>query len=113
MDVRMSVEDAAFQDEVRAFLAEHLTDEMRQAGRLNAASFADFAISQRWYQVLSKKGWVAPAWPKEYGGCAWTPMQRYIYDTEAARAGAPACFAMGVSMVGPVVMRFGRQTQKD
>jgi len=109
----MSAADAAFQDEVRAFIAEELTDEMREAGRLNASSFSDFTISQRWYQALYKKGWAARSWPAEHGGCAWTPMQRYIYDTEAAKAGTPTYFSMGISMVGPVVMRFGSEEQKN
>ncbi len=109
----MSAADAAFQEEVRDFIAENLSDEMREAGRLNASSFADFTISQRWYQALYKRGWAARSWPAEHGGCAWTPMQRYIYDTEAAKAGTPAYFSMGISMVGPVVMRFGTEEQKN
>ena len=52
----MSAADAAFQEEVRDFIAENLSDEMREAGRLNASSFADFTISQRWYQALYKRG---------------------------------------------------------
>jgi len=113
MDLKMSAADAAFQEEVRDFIAENLTDEMREAGRLNASSFADFTISQRWYQALYKKGWAARSWPTEHGGCGWTPMQRYIYDTEAAKAGTPTYFSMGISMVGPVVMRFGTEEQKS
>ncbi|MFP6749655.1 MAG: acyl-CoA dehydrogenase family protein [Alphaproteobacteria bacterium] len=112
MHLNISEDDLAFRDEVRAFLAANLTDEMRVANHLNGGSFADFAISRRWFLTLSEKGWVAPSWPKEHGGCAWTPMQKYIYSTEAARAGTPAYFAMGISMVGPVVMRFGTEAQK-
>ena len=35
-----------------------------------------------WHRILAKKGWVAPAWPKEYGGPGWTPVQRYIWSEE-------------------------------
>ena len=113
MDLNMPAADVAFRDEVRAFLAENLTDEMREAARLSASSFSDFHVSERWHQALYKKGWAARSWPLEYGGCNWTPMQRYIYDTEAAKADVPNAFTMGISMVGPVIMRFGTQAQKD
>jgi len=113
MHLNLSREDLAFRDEVREFLAENLTPEIREAGRLSASSFSDFTISRRWYLALYKKGWAAPSWPMEHGGCAWTPMQRYIYSTEAAKAATPSYFNMGISMVGPVVMRFGTQAQKD
>ena len=73
MHLNLSREDLAFRDEVREFLAENLTPEIREAGRLSASSFSDFTISRRWYLALYKKGWAAPSWPMEHGGCAWTP----------------------------------------
>ena len=112
MHLDLQSEDLAFRDEVRAFLAENLTDDMREASHLSDGSFDDFEVSFRWFHVLSKKGWVAPSWPKEHGGAEWTPMQKYIYSTEAAKAGTPAYFAMGISMVGPVIMGFGTDEQK-
>jgi alkylation response protein AidB-like acyl-CoA dehydrogenase len=112
MDLDLQPEDLAFRDEVRDFLAENLTDEMREASHYSGGSFDDFDVSFRWFQVMSKKGWVAPSWPKEHGGAAWTPMQKYIYSTEAAKAGTPSYFAMGISMVGPVIMGFGTDEQK-
>ncbi len=112
MHLDLSQDDVAFREEVREFLAENLTDEMREAGRLSGGSFDEFEISQRWYKAVSDKGWVARSWPEEHGGCDWTPMQKYIYATEAAKAGTPSYFAMGISMVGPVIMRFGTDEQK-
>ena len=113
MDLEMSAADLAFRDEVCKFLADNLTDEIREAARLSASSFSDFHVSQRWHKALYDKGWAARSWPLEHGGCDWTPMQRYIYDTEAARADVPTAFTMGISMVGPVIMRYGNQAQKD
>ena len=43
----------------------------------------------RWQKILAAKGWIAPAWPREYGGPGWTEMQRYIFASECAAAGAP------------------------
>jgi len=113
MDLALSSEESAFQEEVRQFLDDTMTDAIRECGRLTGGVFSDFTQSRRWHEVLADKGWIAPAWPKEYGGPGWSVMQRYIYDTECSRAGTPSLFSMGIRMVGPVIMRFGRQDQKD
>ena len=113
MDMEMSAADAAFRDEVRAFFDEKLTADMREASDLTSGVFAEFEISHRWHKTLHEKGWVAPAWPVEHGGTGWTPIQRYIYDSEAGAAGAPRLFSMGLRMVGPVVMKFGTDEQKN
>ena len=113
MDLELKGEDRAFRDEVRSFLDESLTEEMREATRLTSGVFSGTEICRLWYTALYEKGWIAPGWPTEYGGAGWTPMQRYIYDTEANREGAPRLFAMGIRMVGPVIMKFGTPEQKD
>jgi acyl-CoA dehydrogenase len=66
-----------------------------------------------WYAALSKRGWVAPYWPVEYGGAGWSPAQRYIFESECSRAGAPRLLPFGIHMVGPVIIKFGSQQQKD
>jgi len=113
MDMAMTAEDAAFRDEVRAFFDAKLSDDMREASNLTSGVFAEFEIGRRWHTALYEQGWVAPAWPTEHGGTGWTPMQRYIYDSEAGAAGAPRLFSMGLRMVGPVVMKFGTDEQKN
>ncbi len=112
MELALSPEDLAFRDEVRGFLDNRTTDDIREAGRLTAGVVSDFAGSMHWYRVLAEKGWIAPAWPKEHGGAGWNVMQRYIFDAECARAGTPRLFGMGLRMVGPVIMRFGTDEQK-
>jgi alkylation response protein AidB-like acyl-CoA dehydrogenase len=113
MHLEMSAEDLAFRGEVRDFLDTKLTDDMREASRLNSGVFAEFEISQRWYKALYEKGWIAPSWPVEYGGTGWTPMQRYIYDTEAGQLGTPSLYIMGLALVGPVLMQYGTTAQKE
>ena len=112
MHLEMSTDDLAFRDEVRAFFDEKLPDDLRAATRLNSGVFAEFDISQRWYKILYEKGWIAPTWPAEYGGTGWTPMQRYIYDSEAGKVGTPTVYLMGLALVGPVIMQFGTDEQK-
>jgi alkylation response protein AidB-like acyl-CoA dehydrogenase len=112
MDLALAPSDLAFQEEVRAFLAEAFTPDLRAATRKQAGAFAEATVNQRWQNALHKKGWVAPSWPKEYGGTGWSVVQRYIFDTECAEAGTPALPAMGIQMCGPVIMRFGTDEQK-
>jgi alkylation response protein AidB-like acyl-CoA dehydrogenase len=66
-----------------------------------------------WHKILGKKGWSAPAWPKEYGGTGWTATQRYIWLEENARAETIPPLPFGVSMVGPVIYTFGTPEQKQ
>jgi acyl-CoA dehydrogenase len=66
-----------------------------------------------WQRALHKKGWGAPGWPVDHGGPDWTPSQRWIFETECARAGAPNVNVMGVKMVGPVIIGFGSPEQKN
>lgn len=113
MELALTPEDAAFRDDVRAFLDENLTSEMREGGRLTTGAFTDRDDNIPWHKALYAKGWVAPNWPVEYGGTGWTEMQRYIFSSECARATTPHLSPMGLRMCGPVLMKYGTQEQKD
>jgi alkylation response protein AidB-like acyl-CoA dehydrogenase len=112
MDLALSPQDEAFRDEVRRFLSESLTEDLREAGRKTSGVFADFAAGLRWHKVLAGRGWSAPTWPKEHGGTGWNATQRYIFARECIAADAPRIFSMGIRMVGPVIMKFGTPEQK-
>ncbi len=112
MDLSLNPADAAFRDEVRDFLERHLTDEVRAAGRLTAGVLSDFAAAGHWHRMLADKGWIAPTWPAEFGGAGWSVMRRYVFESECARVGTPRLYAMGVRMVGPVIMAYGTDHQK-
>ncbi len=112
MNLELSPEELRFRDEVRAFLETALTPELKEAGRRTTSVFTEKRYSSPWQKILHKKGWVAPSWPKEYGGTGWNEMQRYIWAAECARAGAPGLAPMGLRMVAPVIMRYGSDEQK-
>lgn len=112
MNLDLSARDLAFRDEVRAFLSDNLTDELRAAGRLTTSVFVEPQYSLAWQKILHAKGWVAPSWPAEYGGPGWDEMQRWIFAAECARAGAPGLSPMGLKMVGPCIMGYGTAEQK-
>jgi alkylation response protein AidB-like acyl-CoA dehydrogenase len=112
MDIALAPHDRAFQDEVRRFLDNALTPELREQAARQAGVFAGPELNQRWHKILYEKGWIAPSWPKEYGGTGWTSVQRYIFDNACAEAGAPVLPAMGLQMCGPVLMGHGSTEQK-
>ena len=113
MDLTWSAKDLDFRDEVRAFLDEKLTDDLRQAGRLMTSVYADHEASMAWQAILHERGWAAPAWPVEYGGCDWSLTQHYIFSRESTLAGAPSLSPMGIHMVAHAIIAFGTPEQKD
>jgi pimeloyl-CoA dehydrogenase large subunit len=110
MDLNLSPEEAAFRDEVRAFIKAELAPETREKlilGReIGKQDFAD------WQRKLDEKGWAVPHWPEAYGGKNWSPMQEYIFLDELQQAPAPSPLPFNVSMVGPVIATFGSEAQK-
>jgi len=112
MDLSLSPDERAFQQEVRAFLDEALTSDLRAAGRLVTSVFSEPEHSLPWQKKLAARGWVAPSWPKEYGGAGWSEMKRAIFAAECAGAGAPSLSPMGLRMVGPCIMGHGTAEQK-
>jgi len=112
LDISFSPEHEAFREEVKAFLDTALTDELKQTAAFNPGMFLDFEHNMAWHRVLYEKGWVAPAWPKEYGGTGWDLMQRYIWTTETSLAGAPTTAPMGLGMCGPMLIGHGTEEQK-
>ena len=102
--------DPAFRQTVREFIAEHLTPELAKAAKLG------FGIGRtegaKWHRIMFDRGWVAPNWPREYGGEALTPAQKHILSEELALAGAPMLMPFGLDMVGPVLYTFGTDAQK-
>lgn len=113
MNLSFTPEEEAFREEVRDFLADHLTPSLRAYARRMTSVYAAKEVALEWQAILVKQGWAAPSWPVEYGGTDWTPAQRYIYDVEMARAGAPPLSPMGIGMCGPALIGHGSKAQKD
>jgi alkylation response protein AidB-like acyl-CoA dehydrogenase len=110
MDLNYSQEELAFRDEVRGWLKANLPDDLRE----KIANYEELSREDllRWHRILAKQGWVAPSWPKEWGGTGWSVVQRYIFEEECGYAGTPPLIPFGLSMCGPVLLRFGTEEQK-
>ncbi len=113
MNISFGKEYESFRDEVREFLDENLTDELRDAQRFCPGIFLDYEHNIAWHKILYKKGWVAPSWPEEYGGTGWDLMQRYIWSIEKAEAGAPDTAPMSLGMCGPMLIGCGSKAQQE
>ena len=111
MDLNYSAGELAFRDEVRAFLEANLPPDLQHKVRKHLRLTREDNV--RWHRILAAQGWVAPGWPREFGGPGWTPVQRHIFEDECGRAGTPRIMPFGVDMVAPVIMAFGNQAQKD
>ncbi len=110
MDLNFSNKDLAFQTEVRTFIEQELPEDIRDkvanGYRLGREDYV------RWQKILGKKGWLAPHWPKKYGGSEMTAVQRYILGEELGRGHTPRLIAFGLRMVAPVIYTFGTEAQK-
>jgi len=111
MDLAFSPAEQAFREEVRAFLDAELPDDLRDKVRHRRELQREDYL--RWQRILHARGWIAGSWPKEHGGCEWTPAQRHIFDEESHAADAPPLLPFGLQMVGPVIYTFGRPDQKE
>ena len=110
MDLNYSPEELAFRDEVRGWLAANLPRELKEkVERYEHLSKEDLL---RWHKILAKKGWVAPAWPKEWGGTGWNVVQRYMFEEELGYVGGPPLIPFGLQMCAPVLLAFGSEAQK-
>ena len=117
MDFRDKPEEAAFRQEVRQFLKEELPDRFRGVGVYEGVGRNDmrsrFGELKEWRTKLADKGWIAPAWPQEYGGAGFSIMQQFIMNEEFAENRAPQVGGMGTSMIGPTLIVHGSEEQKQ
>jgi alkylation response protein AidB-like acyl-CoA dehydrogenase len=111
MDLKFTAEESAFRAEVRAFLREALPAEVRRKMEEGRALTREEVVD--WQRRLNARGWAAPSWPKEHGGPGWTPVQRTIFLDELHQAPAPEPLSFNVSMIGPVLIAFGTDVQKE
>ncbi|GAB4537684.1 MAG: acyl-CoA dehydrogenase family protein [Ruegeria sp.] len=111
MDLNYTDEEKAFRDEVRGFLAEKLPKEI--SDKIRAGRNIGKEGYEWWHATLNERGWLNFNWPKEFGGAEWNAVQRHIFEEECAAAYAPRIVPFGLSMLGPVLQKFGSKAQQD
>lgn len=114
MDVRYSEEAERFRDEARAFLLERLPSDWEGIGALGAEENEKFVAG--WRETLRDRGFLAPTWPKEYGGAALTIVEHVVLAEELARHGVPphggSVDNVGIKMFGNTLLHWGTEEQK-
>jgi alkylation response protein AidB-like acyl-CoA dehydrogenase len=115
-----SPEEAAFRKEVREFIQNECPEPLKgvnrrmgggEGGVFGAPEFAE--AMRTWRQRLAKRGWIAPAWPKEYGGAGMTHIQQFIFNMELAEARVPpGSGGIAIGMAGPTIIVHGTEEQQ-
>ncbi len=110
MNLDLTPEQAAFQLEARAWLAEHVP----KTPLPSMDSEAGFAAHREWEATLHSGRWSAVAWPEEYGGRGVGLVEWVLFEEEYYRAGAPTRVAQnGISLLAPILFEHGTADQRD
>jgi alkylation response protein AidB-like acyl-CoA dehydrogenase len=103
----------AFRQELRAWLDEHMTPEVRAAA-IDHGTDAAWEVLRQWNAVLVDAGYGAVAWPVELGGRGAGILEQIAYTEEMSRAGAPGPInAIGVANIAPAIMGYGTVEQQE
>ena len=123
MDWNDTPEQAAFRKEVADFIKTKLPARYQMDAEGFSPGYDYFedrkspdasaqSAAREWASALGDKGWIAPQWPKEYGGASLSPFEQFIYNMEMTKAGAVGVGGSGVGMLGPMLMVHGTEEQK-
>jgi alkylation response protein AidB-like acyl-CoA dehydrogenase len=111
MDLRFTPDELALRAEVRAFFRDAvppaIRDKMVREQRLGRDDLV------QWHRILDAKGWAAPAWDPAWGGTGWDAVKLYIFKEEMQLAHGPEPLAQNINLVGPVLIAFGTEAQKQ
>lgn len=109
MRLALDPEEQRLRDEVRAFLDEQCPDPESLPHDLDAR----IAALREWQRQLYEAGYVGRAWPAAFGGGGRPTAEQIVVDRELAAAGAPELVAVvGLDVLGPALLAFGRDEQK-
>ena len=111
MDLNLTVEEAVFRDEFRAWLESNVPNDWSSWREKPLEE--SFPYLRAWQRKLHEGRWAAVSWPKEYGGRSASLMQQAIFWEEMARVEAPPMAnALGLGLIGPTIIAYGTEVQK-
>jgi acyl-CoA dehydrogenase len=113
MDFRDSEAEATFRAQARAFLDEHVPEDLGDVYDESVDEERLIVRSREWQRTLEGQGWAAILWPKEHGGQGLGPVEQIIWNQELSRAGlGESIFVVGIGMAGPTIIAHGSPEQK-
>jgi alkylation response protein AidB-like acyl-CoA dehydrogenase len=112
MRIALTPEQERLRSDLREYFAELVTPERRAALASASGEFGDVGVYKEVIRQLGTDGWLGIGWPEEYGGQARPTIEQLIFTDVAAVAGVPIPY-LTLNTVGPTIMRFGTDEQKD
>jgi len=111
MRIAYTPEQERLRAELRAYFAELMTPERREALTTTGGEYGDGAAYKEVVAQLGRDGWLVIGWPQEHGGQDRSMLDQLIFLDEAAAAGVPVPF-LTLNTIGPTIMRYGTPEQK-
>ncbi|MBK7328450.1 MAG: acyl-CoA dehydrogenase family protein [Dehalococcoidia bacterium] len=108
--------EATWRKEVRSFIDSEAPAALKAAGDEGGENslFGRLGAIKEWREKVAAKGWIAPSWPKRFGGADMTVAEQFIMNEEFAESGVPGNLGgFGVMMIGPTIIEHGTEEQKE
>src|ERR1700758_4274798 len=105
-----------FRAEARAWLGGNFPPSWQGKGGASLTdSLGETPELRAWKTAIGEKGWATPTWPTQYGGGGLSQVQARVLTQEMAKIGAfnPLMFGMGITMIGPTILDYGTEAQKQ
>jgi len=115
MDFRFSEDEEAFREEVRQWLGKEIPQRWIDLDPgIWEETEESWALARAFQRKLGEKGWLAPAFPREYGGLELSHMKRLVLAEELAYSRAPVSVEVEITVnwVAPSIMLFGNEAQR-
>lgn len=112
MHVALTPDQERLREELREYFSSLVTPEVRAGLASASGEFGDAQVYKDVIRRLGTDGWLGIGWPEEYGGQARSMIEQLIFTDVAAVAGVPIPY-LTLNTVGPTIMRYGTQEQKD
>ncbi len=111
MDMKESAELAAFRKDVRQWVMAHKPNDLHRP--YVYGGLEDSEVINRWHLTLAERHWLTYRWPERWGGPGFSPVQQIVFADELRACDAPVPRGFGVSMVGPLILEFGTEAQRE
>ncbi|SDH53201.1 acyl-CoA dehydrogenase [Actinokineospora alba] len=111
MRITYTPEQERLRAELRAYFAELMTPERREALTNSGGEYGGGDVYKEVVRQMGADGWLALGWPSEHGGRDGSMLDQLIFTDEAAIAGAPVPF-LTINTIGPTIMKYGTPEQK-
>src|SRR6476469_8205310 len=112
MRIALTPEQERLKAELKEYFDALVTPEIRSGLAASTGEFGEAGVYKDVIRLIGQDGWLGIGWPEEFGGQARGGVDQLIFSDAAAVAGVPIPY-LTLNTVGPTIMRFGTQEQKE